>query len=117
MASDGVSLPTTIAQLGSVAKTQVKGTQTAQPTAPFADQLDKRDELKVQRVKDLAKTENQTIKPDQEKGQDKRRQRRHRRNRNLLAQSEDESEGQDSSPDELEEENRERVGILIDLLA
>ena len=115
MASDGVSLPTTIAQMGSVAKTQVKGQQAAQPAAPFAEQLDKRDDLKVQRVKELAKTENQKIKPDEEK--DKRRRRRQRRNRNLLAGSEEDLEGQENNGEEPTEENQDRVGILIDLMA
>ncbi len=49
-AGDGVSLPTTLAQMGSVAKTQAKGQQAPAQTTPFSDQLNRDDDLKVQRV-------------------------------------------------------------------
>lgn len=112
MAGDGVSLPTTIAQMGSVAKTQARGQQAAQPAVPFADQLDKRDDLKIQRVKELDKAEQQRINPDEEKEKDKRRRRRLRRNRKVLAGDQD---GQEGGQDEERDEEQEQVGQLIDL--
>lgn len=115
MAGDGVSLPTSIAQMGSVAKTQAKTQQTAQPVTPFADQLDKKDELKVQRVKETLKTEQEKVDPDQEreKGKDKRRRRRMRRKgKNLGLNAEAPENGEDSPENE---ESAEKVGTVLDL--
>ncbi len=114
MAGDGVSLPTTIAQMGTVAKTQAKGQQqTAQQTTAFAEQLDKKDELKVKRVKETQKAEQQKIDPDAEQEKDRRRRRRLKRNQKFLARGED-PQGDENSQDQ-QEDQEEQVGILIDL--
>jgi RecA/RadA recombinase len=114
MAGDGISLPTTIAQMGSVAKTQAKGQQAAQPAAPFAEQIDKKDDLKIQRVKESQKAEQQAINPDQENEKDKRRRRRLRRNRKYLDVSQ-EQELEEASQQDTEKEDQEQMGRLIDL--
>ncbi len=112
MAGDGVSLPTTIAQLGSVARTQAKGQQTAHPAAPFADQLEKKDELKVQHIKEIQKAEQQKIDPDKEK--DKRRRNRMRRKQKLLARKNAEEPAEGNGEDQ-DGQTPEQVGVLIDL--
>ena len=113
MAGDGVSLPTSIAQMGSVAKTQAKGQQAAQQTTTFADQLDKKDELKVQRVKETQKADQEKIDPDQDREKDKRQRRRLRRNRKFLT---DEAAAEEQeNPEETPEDQEEKVGVLIDL--
>ena len=120
MAADGVSLPTTIAQMGSVAKTQVKGQQTTQATTPFAEQLENKEDLKVQRVKEAEKAEKKRIDPDAER-KDKRQRRRQRRRNKLLADLEDgERDGQpgEAAEDETGEQeapDSETLGSLIDL--
>ncbi len=76
MAGDGVSLQTTISQLGSVAKTQLKGQQQNQQTAPLSDQLDKSKDLKVNRVKKAEKAEKGQIEPDaRRKNRERKKQR------------------------------------------
>jgi len=64
MTGDGVSLQTTISQLGNVAKAQLKGQQQNQQTAPLSEQLDKSKDLKVNRVKQAEKAEKGQIDPD-----------------------------------------------------
>lgn len=118
MTADGVSLPTTIAQMGSVAKTQAKGQQSAQQVAPFADQLDKKEELRVQRVKETTKAEQEKIDPEKEKENDRRRRRRLKRNKKLVGSgTEEDQENQESTGEESDSENQEKVGLLIDLRA
>lgn len=112
MPGDGVSLSTTLSQLGSVAKTQAKGMQQAQPVAPFSDQQDKQDELKVQRVQETKEQENRGVDPDADRP-DKRQRRRHRRQRKLLEESAADDDG--STSDEADTEDRETLGKLIDL--
>ena len=121
MAGDGVSLPTTIAQMGNVAKSQARGQQAAQPTAPFAEQLDKNEDLKVQRVKETNEAEKRRIDPDEER-KDKRKRRRLRRNRKRFdreAAGEHEAEQQEqdgaSNPEEAEEAETVEPGTLIDM--
>lgn len=112
MAGDGVSLPTTIANLGAVAKTQAKGQQTAQPTTPFAEQFDKNDDLKVQRVKEAEEAAKKKVDPDAD-NKDRRQKRRQKRNRKLLEAGErEERRGGDEQQDEQDEE---AIGSLIDM--
>ena len=116
MNSDGVSLPTTIAQLGSVAKTQSRAQQQAQNVTPFKDQLDKREELKVQRVKQTEAADHRRIEAEDD-APDKRQRRRQRRERKLqLREEELESADADSPADESAPET-EKLGALIDLRA
>lgn len=114
MAADGVSLPTTIAQMGSVAKTQAKAQQPAQQVTPFSEQPDKKEELKVQRVKETPEAEQGKINPDEER-RDRRQRRKLKRQRKLLA-DDGETEEQENSSEE-SDENQEGPGTLIDLRA
>lgn len=116
MAGDGVSLPTTIAQMGSVAKTQAKAQQSVQTMTTFADQLDKKDELKVKQVKEMEKTEQQNVDPEANQGKDKRQRRRQRREKKILNResemdlNQDNSDGENNGPPE-------HTGTLVDLRA
>ncbi len=67
MAGDGVSLQTTIVQLGSVAQTQLKGQQTHHPTTPFSERLDASQDAKVQRVRKADEAERKRIDADAER--------------------------------------------------
>lgn len=114
MNSDGVSLPTTIAQLGNVAKTQSRVQQQGQNVTPFKDQLDRQEDLKVQRVKQAEAADHRRIETDEE-SPDKRQRRRQRRERKLLAR--DRSDGKPGAEDGADLQDQETVGVLIDLRA
>jgi len=112
MAGDGVSLPTTLAQMGSVAKTQAKAQQQpAQQTAPFAEQLDKQEELRIQRVREMKEAEKKKIDRENEK-QDRRRKRREKRRDKQLAN--EDREPADGDSDKNAEES-DTIGTLLDL--
>jgi len=116
MAGDGVSMPQTIAQMGQVAKTQAKGQHQAQAVTPFSEQLDKHEELRIKRVKETEATDKQRIEREDDAA-DKRQRRRQRRRRKLVAQG-DGKQGQDEEQARDEDNNdAERVGVLIDLRA
>jgi membrane protein involved in colicin uptake len=111
MAGDGISLQTTLSQLGNVAKTQAKGQQSNPSTTPLSEQLDKSKDLKVDRVKQTEKAEQQRIDPDKQKERDKRRRRRRRRPEDEAA-ADKTAEG-----DPLEAEAAPDVGRLVDTRA
>ena len=52
MAGDGVSLPTTLAQMGSVAKAQARAANPAQPATPFAELQEQKGELRARKVQE-----------------------------------------------------------------
>ncbi len=110
-AGDGVSLPTTLAQMGSVAKTQAKGQQAATQTVPFSDQLKQEDDLKVQRVKETDEATQQKIDPNAEHP-DKRKRRRLKRNRKQLSEETPEELGAEEDDDQAE---APELGVLIDM--
>ncbi len=116
MNSDGVSLPTTLAQLGSVAKTQSRAQQQAQNVTPFKDQLDKREELKVQRVKQTEAADHQRIEAEDD-APDKRQRRRQRRERKLQLQEEEQESADAAAPADEPAPETEQLGALIDLRA
>ena len=100
MSGDGVSLPTTLAQMGNVAKTQARGQQSSPQVTPFSEQKADGDELRIQRVKETSETEKSRVKrQDEEK--DKRKRRRLRRSRKK------EERGQ-------QETGEETIGSLVD---
>ena len=74
MSGGGISLQTTIVQLGSVAQTQLKGQQTSHPTTPFSDRLEANQEAKVQRVRQADEAERKRIDPDARRDQRRREQ-------------------------------------------
>ncbi|MBK7770693.1 MAG: hypothetical protein IPI48_09195 [bacterium] len=79
MAGDGVSLPTTLAQLGNVAKAQARATAVSQPTTPFADLAEQKGVVKAHRVQETqAQTADHKVDPDHD-GLDKRQRRRQKR--------------------------------------
>lgn len=78
MTGDGISLQTTIAQSGNVAKTQLKGQQQNQQTVPLSEQVDKSKDLKVNRVKQAVKAEHNKVDPDARRGKGQRRKKRKR---------------------------------------
>ncbi len=85
MSGDGVSLPTTLAQLGHVAKAQAKGQQGNQPVAPFSEQLEKENELRVRQVEETKQAEQGRINADEKQEKDRRRRRRMRRKKRQAA--------------------------------
>lgn len=118
MSGDGISLQTTISQLGNVAKAQVKSQQANQPTTPLSEHIDRSKDLKVDRVKETERAEKQRVDPD---GKRERKRRRRKRKDRL---PEDEAalaaaEGDEERPDEDEDEEEAggEVGRLLDTLA
>jgi hypothetical protein len=115
MPGDGVSLPTSVAQLGTVAKTQARAQQTATQVTPFSEQIKGQEDLKVQRVKETSEAEkNRVTGEDQEK--DKRKRRRLKRQgkdkQNDLADGNPADSGETGSPSD---SDSEKLGSLIDL--
>jgi len=100
MPGDGVSLPTTLAQMGSVAKTQARGQQSAPQVTPFSEQKTDKEELRIQRVNKSSETEKSRVtRQDEEK--DRRKRRRLRRSRKKEQRGQQETE-------------EEQIGSLID---
>lgn len=79
MPGDGVSLPTTLAQMGSVAKVQARATSQPQPTASFADRLDQKGELTAHHVPETEQQQAQGRVDEKGRSLDKRQRRRQRR--------------------------------------
>ena len=113
MAGDGVSLPTSIAQMGQVAKTQAKGQQQAQPVTPFSVQQDQKEELRVKRVKETDPTENRRVEGEND-NRDKRQRRRKRRRQKILARN---GAPADQENEDTTDGATETVGALVDLRA
>jgi len=114
MAGDGVSMPTQLAQLGSVAKTQANSQQASHPATSFSDQLSKKDDLKAQRVKEIKKSEKSRVDPDE----DRRRKRKRKRLKKKHQQNM--SDGSNADSEDLlkdDEECEEEIGLLVDLRA
>ncbi len=97
-------MPTQLAQMGSVAKSQAQAQQAAQPATNFDEQLAKKDALKTQRVKETQNAEKSRINPDEDRRQKRRKRRRQKKlkdaEKNLVNSAED-----------------EELGMLVDLLA
>ena len=116
MTGDGVSLPTSIAQLGNAAKTQAKGQQNQTTATPFSEQLDKDEKLKIQRVQQTEKSEQDGVDPEGKQRRDdkrkkRRRARRLRRTRVRDQANQDNAEFTDDKEQELEPAT---VGSMID---
>ena len=114
MPGDGVSLPTTLSQMGTVAKTQAKGQQNTPQVTPFSEQSREEEELKIQRVRETAEAEKNRVTGSSD-GKGKRKRRRLKRNRRKLGSGSKESVAeQDVRRDKTEDEGETR-GSLIDL--
>lgn len=106
MSGDGVSLPTNLAQLGNVAKTQARGH--GQAHGPnFGQELQKQDVPAVDRVRETDKTEQGNVDPEKE------RQRKRREARKARADADDDDD--DDTRDR--EEEAAGLGGLIDIKA
>ncbi len=75
MASGGLSLPTTIAQAGDVARAQVKAQQTHQTTTPLSEQVAQSRDTKVQRVQKPAASDRKRVQEEERRRRDARRER------------------------------------------
>jgi hypothetical protein len=114
MPSGGISLPVSIAQMGSVAKTQAQGQQAAQQTRPLDSRKEQQEAFKVDKVRETEKTDQGRINPDEER-LDKRQKRRLKRSRKRLTGREESgtrfaSDHADERPDDSQEE----LGTLVD---
>lgn len=114
MAGDGVSMPTQLAQLGSVAKTQAQSQQASQPATSFADQLSKKESLKAQRVKEMQESEKGHINTDEDQRR-KKKKKRHEKKFLRQLNAEEVSESGETPADE--EGHEEEIGLLVDLRA
>ena len=99
MAGDGVSLQTTLTQMGSVAKSQARAQQTAAVPGQ-AQQLEK--------VRQAEKTEKQQVEAD------RRRERRRRRQQDRAVAAD---AGADETPDDEDGAAGANLGGLIDIKA
>jgi hypothetical protein len=103
MSGDGVSLQTTISQMGNVAKTQLKGQQQNQTAAPLSEQIDKSKDLKVNRVQQAEKADKGRVEPDakkeKDKGKKRRRKRRDRKNTGQQASQQHQGEMETNEAD------------------
>jgi hypothetical protein len=116
---DGVSLTTTLAQSGTVAKTQARGQQSSPQVTPFSKQKEGQEELRIERVKETAAAEKNRI-TGQDDEKDKRKRRRLlRRLKKARRQGDDQGNGAQSGPEEArggeqQDQATDRVGSLID---
>lgn len=76
MSGDGVSLQTSLVQLGNVAKTTAKAAQPGHGATPAHEPAERREEARLKRVNDAEKTERQHVDPDRrrEKNEQQARQ-------------------------------------------
>jgi len=117
---DGVSLPTTLAQMGSVAKTQARGQQSSPQVTPFSEQKDGQEELRIQRVNETTEAEkNRLAKQDEEKDKRKRRRLKRYRKKGYRSKEEPGPGHQDTDTGNAQQSNPENegevLGSLIDL--
>jgi|GEM_PF-1623202 len=113
MPGDGVSLPTTLAQMSTVAKTQARAQQAAPQVTPFSEQNGEQEELKIQRVKESGEAEKNKVTADGQE-QDKRKRRRLNRRRKELGKEEDTAQST-TGTDDANDQSDESLGVLIDL--
>ena len=112
MSGDGVSIPTSLAQMGNVAKSQARSQNTAAPATPFAEQMGKKEELKVQRVKETQESTEAKVKREKEEKDNRKRRRLNRKKKNLTQDSELVEE---QISEEDEDRKEEEIGCLLDL--
>lgn len=112
MPGDGVSLTTTLSQLGNVAKTQARAQQTTPQVTPFSEQKDEQDELTIQRIKETTEAEKNRVAEESEE-KDKRKRRRLKRHRRHPADNSPVEN--DATAEENEDQKTEEMGSLIDL--
>jgi hypothetical protein len=109
MAGDGVSLQTTLLQLGSLAKSQARS-QGPTPAPNLAEQLKQLDVAPTEKVRETEKSDQDGVDPDG-KQEDARRRRRREGEQPASADAAGETAGDD------ETEDAAGVGGLIDTKA
>jgi hypothetical protein len=108
MSVDGFAVKSTIAQMGSVAKTQVKSQQTHSSTDAQAKQLDKKDN-RLEKVKKTEDAQKSQVDPDKKK---------HGRKQKSRTQEEDDVLNGTLEPqDEDDTESHDGLGTMLDLKA
>ena len=116
-AGDGVSLPTTLAQLANVAKAQAREQQASVQTTPLSDQLNRDDVLKVQRVKEADEAARQAVEANGGKKAKRKRRRLKRDRKHLTDNTTDLNEAalnENGAAEENESPAEEQLGGLID---
>lgn len=108
MSNDGVSLQTTISQLGNVAKTQAKDQQTQQPATNQGEKLSESEELKTQRVQQTDQTDRKGVDPESSRRQQRRRKRRRREGQSTAEDDEQIADASDANG------SSDTVGKIVD---
>ncbi len=108
-------MPTTLAQMGDVAKVQVRATSHPQPGTAFADRLEEKGELQAHRVQETAEKQAQKRVDPEEGNLDKRQRRRQRRQEQQDGGVDLEDDGDDNEGDPAEDASP--LGHLVDLRA
>lgn len=108
-------MPTTLAQLGDVAKVQVRATSQSQPGTPFAERLDEKGQLQAHRVQETEQPRAQKRVDPEQGGLDKRQRRRQRRQERQDGHVDLEDDGDESQTESPEEASP--LGHLIDMRA
>ena len=112
MSGDGVSLPTTLAQLGNVAKAQARASSQPKPATPFAELQEQKGELQARRVQQPEQAQHDRGIDPERRDLDKRQRRRQRRQeRQDAGASGADGDGQDDT------DNASPLGHLVDLRA
>lgn len=112
MSGDGVSIPTSLAQMGNVAKSQARSQNTTAPATPFAEQMGKKEELKVQRVKETQDSAEAKVTREKEEKDNRKRRRLNRQKKNL---TQDPDLTKEQASEEEEDSQEEEIGCLLDL--
>lgn len=112
MSADGVSLPTTLAQLGNVAKAQARATSQPQSATAYADQQEKRGELAARKVQETGAQQAQRQVSSDQRNLDKRQRRRQKRQERQA-----DGEGSAAAAGRGEPEDASPLGHLVDLRA
>lgn len=107
-------MPTTLAQMGNVAKAQARGQHGTQQAAPFHEQQEKKDDLKVQRVQEAKAPGQGRVEPDEDR-KDKRQRRRLRRARRQVGSPDGDPAGTAGEQDDVARDAEGTLGATIDL--
>lgn len=111
MAGDGVSLQTTLLQLGSLAKSQARS-QGPTPAPNLAEQLKQQDVAPTEKVRETEQSDQDGVDPDGKQEDARRRRRRRDEDEQHAA-----AEADGDTADDEETEDAAGVGGLIDTKA
>lgn len=108
-------MPTTLAQMGDVAKVQVRATSHPQSGTPFADRLDEKGQLQAHRVQEAEQPQAQKHIDPEQGNLDKRQRRRQRRQERLDGHVDTEDDGDEGEADAAQDASP--LGHLVDMRA